>query len=151
MTDPDLYRPFVPRRARRVAYGVAVAQLVVITGLALGLPWFGGIDLAWYDQAQMILVALAIAVVLWRFGQVAAHPSATHLEVRNLVRTTRLTWPEIVAVHFGGGAPWVSLDLSDGESLAVMAVQRADGADSDAEAQRLATLVVLGSRTERDT
>jgi hypothetical protein len=42
------------------------------------------------------------------------------------------------------------LDLSDGDVLAVMAIQRADGARALAEARRLATLVAVGSRTPRD-
>ncbi len=150
MGHPELYRPFVPRRARRVAYGVAMFQLVVLTVIALILPGSGPVAFAWYDRAQMIGLAVTVALVLWRFGQVSARPESTHLVVHNLIRTTRLSWPQVVAVHFGDGAPWVSLDLADGESLAVMAVQRADGAAGQSEAQRLATLVALNSRTARD-
>lgn len=146
----ELYRTFVPRRARRVAYAVAGAQLVILTVIALILPGSGPVAFAWYDRAEMIVLGVAIAVVLWRFGRVSARPDRTRLEVRNLVRTTRLDWAQIVAVHFGGGGPWVMLDLTDGDSLAVMAVQRADGAAAEGEARRLATLVALHSGTERD-
>ncbi len=146
MSSPDLYRDFVPRRARQVALIVGGLQLLVLAGGALVLPSVSSITLNWYDRTQMVFFSLLILVVLWRFGQVRARPDATHLVVRNLIRTTRLTWPEIVAVNFGGGAPWVSLDLDDGETLTVMAVQRADGPAAEEEARRLATLVVLGSR-----
>jgi len=44
----------------------------------------------------------------------------------------------------------VMLDLSDGDVLAVMAIQRADGAYAQAEARRLATLVAAGTGTPRD-
>ena len=44
-------------------------------------------------------------------------------------------------MRFGSGRPWVQLDLADGDTLAVMGIQRADGACADAEARRLATLV----------
>jgi hypothetical protein len=45
--------------------------------------------------------------------------------------------------------PWVVLDLSDGGTLAVMAVQRADGERGMAEARRLQALVRdLGEATE---
>ena len=53
-------------------------------------------------------------------------------------------------MRLGDGDPWVMLDLSDGDVLAVMAIQRADGAYAVAEARRLATLVAAGSRTPRD-
>ena len=70
--------------------------------------------------------------------------------MRNVVYTTRLEWAQIVAVRFGGGDPWVTLDLDDGEVLAVMAIQRADGDRGRAEARRLATLVAERSATARD-
>ena len=50
----------------------------------------------------------------------------------------------------GPGRPWVQLDLSDGDTLAVMGIQRADGAFADAEARRLATLVAMHTATPRD-
>ena len=71
--------------------------------------------------------------------------------MHNLIRTTRLEWAQIVAVRLGGGNPWVSLDLDDGETLAVMGIQRADGERGQAEAKRLATLVALHSRTAQDS
>jgi hypothetical protein len=38
-------------------------------------------------------------------------------------------------------APWVTLELDDGDELAVMAVQRADGQVAREEALRLARIV----------
>jgi Bacterial PH domain len=77
---------------------------------------------------------------------VAAWPGEDGLRVRNLLTVNRLDWHEIVAVRLGGGGPWVMLDLDDGDTLAVMAVQRADGAFGQGEATRLATLVALHSQ-----
>jgi hypothetical protein len=55
-------------------------------------------------------------------------------------------------VQFGGGEPWVSLDLDDGDTLAVMAIQKADGEVSGREASRLAALVqAFGESPERDS
>jgi hypothetical protein len=61
--------------------------------------------------------------------------------VRNLVLTRTLEWAEVVGVQFGGGEPWVTLDLEDGDTVAVMAIQKADGDVSGREASRLAALV----------
>jgi hypothetical protein len=49
-------------------------------------------------------------------------------------------------VLFGGGAPWVSVDLDDTDTVAVMAIQKADGAFGQAEAARLSALVQVHSR-----
>ena len=72
--------------------------------------------------------------------------AATGLVIRNLIVTRTLEWSQIINVQFGGGAPWVSVDLDDTDTVAVMAIQRADGAAGQAEAARLSALVQVHSR-----
>jgi hypothetical protein len=144
-TTDGTWAPFRPVRGRRTAIGFAVAQAVVLVVLAVVVSGGG-----WVDRVGFVAVAAAIGWVLLRFARLRADPSRTGLVVRNLVRRSELTWEQVVAVRFGDGDPWVMLDLSDGDVLAVMAIQRADGAHAVAEARRLATLVAAGSRTARD-
>ena len=132
--------PFRPRLARVVTLSVAVVVLVLVGVLVLTMP-----GLAPLDQVGFVLFGLAVAWFCWRQASVRAVPDETGLLVRNLVVTTHVTWAQIVSVRFGQGRPWVQLDLADGETLAVMGVQRADGAFADAEARRLATLVARRS------
>ena len=139
------WAPFRPVRGRRTALGFAIAQAVVLVVLAAVLPGAG-----WFDRIGFVAVAAAIGWGLLRFALLRADPSPRGLVVQNLVRREDLRWEQIVAVRFGDGDPWVMLDLSDGDVLAVMAIQRADGRYALAEARRLATLVAAGSRTERD-
>ena len=57
-------------------------------------------------------------------------------------------WREVTDVRFGGGEPWVTIELDDTDTLAVMAIQKADGAFGRTEASRLAALVqALGPTT----
>jgi hypothetical protein len=91
-----------------------------------------------------------IAWFCWREASVRADVDEQGIVVRNLMLTRRLDWPEIVSVRFGSGRPWVQLDLADGDVLAVMGVQQADGDLARAEAGRLAALVAIHSRTSRD-
>jgi hypothetical protein len=128
-----------------VALGFAVAQAVVLLALAVVLPGAG-----WFDRIGFAVVAAGVGWVLARFGLLRADPGPEGLVVQNLIRREDLRWEQIVSVRFGDGDPWVMLDLSDGDVLAVMAIQRADGARALAEARRLATLVAAGSRTPRD-
>ncbi len=142
----ELYRPFRSRRGRIVAAVIGVAQFGMLLWLAIWLPE----PYTNLDKGELVVIGLAVGAMLWRLGEVRALPSASGLVVHNLIRTTSLEWAQIVAVRLGGGNPWVMLDLADGDTLAVMAIQRADGAVGEAEAKRLATLVALGSRTSRD-
>ncbi|WP_298457684.1 PH domain-containing protein [uncultured Cellulomonas sp.] len=158
MTTPDgtperprpdrarLYAPFRPRMARVVSATLAALVVVGTVALVLTLPdWFG---LA--SSIGLLALGLAIAWFCWRQASVRADVDERGVVVRNLVITRRLEWAQVVSVRFGGGRPWVQLDLSDGDVLAVMAVQQADGAFAEAEAGRLAALVAIHTRTAQD-
>jgi len=141
VTDED-FRPFRSRRGRLVASVMAVLSLVVFGSVAVLLPTNAGLT-TWQpaDRALVAGIGVVIALVCWRYATIRAVPSLDGLLVRNLVVTRTITWPQVIDVEFGGGAPWVTLELDDTDTLAVMAIQRADGESAMAEAQRLAGLV----------
>jgi hypothetical protein len=141
-----LYAPFRPRAARVVSLAFGVAVAVGTAALLLALPGF-------FTPLDMVGVGLfggGIAWFCWREASVRADVDDRGIVVRNLMLTRRLEWAQIVSVRFGSGRPWVQLDLADGDVLAVMGVQQADGARAQAEAGRLAALVAIHSRTPRD-
>jgi hypothetical protein len=145
--QPDPYAVFRPRRGRRVGLTMAVLSLVIFTVGALSLPRVDPLVGGWgpIDRLMLIAVGVAVAAFLWRFASIRAVPSTRGLVIRNLVTTRALEWAQIVSVQFGGGAPWVSVDLDDTDSVAVMAIQKADGAFGRAEAARLSALVQVHS------
>lgn len=153
--DPprDPYAVFAPRRARRVIYPLAAACAVLFGGVAVLLPPAPGAAWQVTDRFGIALFGLAGAALLLRLVAVRAWPDAHGLRVRNLVVTRRLEWAQIVAVRFGGlgGEAWAVLDLDDGQTLSVMAIQRADGEYGRSEAARLAALVDRHTRTGRDS
>lgn len=143
MSTKDPYAVFRPRRGAVVAWGCALAVLVVFGGLAVLAP--GGWSLA--DRLLLAAFAVLVAAGLGRFGMVRATPTQEGLRVVNLVHSRQLEWAEILRVNtFGGGNPWVVLELADTEELSVMGIQRADGDFGRAEAARLAALVEHHSR-----
>jgi hypothetical protein len=148
--DGGPFRPFRPRAARLVCLPLAAASFVLLVGLAVALPWLTGAALGWGDRAGFALLGVGIAWFLLREAGVRADPDPDGVTVRNLLRTRRLAWAEVVSVRFGPDRPWVQLDLADGGTWPVMAVQRADGARAVAEARRLATLAARLAETERD-
>ena len=141
----ELTAPFRPRFARVVTIALAVLVLASTVAIMLAMS-----VLSTGDRVGFALVGGLIVWFLLAAGTVAARVDDDGLTVRNLVFTRRLEWAEIVSVRFGSGRPWVQLDLSDGDTLAVMGIQRADGAFADAEARRLATLVAMHTATPRD-
>lgn len=145
-----LYATFRPRRARWVAYPLAAMLIVLLVVVALLLPSGESSPYRWWDRVSIGGVGVLLALGLHRLASVRAVPARDGLVVRNVFLTRRLEWAEVVGVRFGGGNPWVLLDLSDGDTLAVMGVQRADGDFAVAESRRLATLVAHHTRTSRN-
>ncbi|MFM6848018.1 MAG: PH domain-containing protein [Terrabacter sp.] len=146
---PDPLAPFRPRRGRAVALVIAWASLAVFGAIAVVMP--AQADGRWGlgDRLMFFGLGVAVAFVAWRYASIVAVPSREGIVVRNLVLTRTLEWAEVVRVQFGGGEPWVSLDLEDGDTVAVMAIQKADGDVSGKEASRLAALVqAFGETTE---
>jgi hypothetical protein len=141
-----LYAPFRPRMARTVSLVLAVVLTVGAVALVASLwDYFGTLN-----GVGVLALGLAMAWFCWREASVRADVDERGITVRNLMLTRRLEWAQVVAVRFGQGRPWVQLDLSDGDVLAVMGVQQSDGARATAEAGRLAALVAIHTRTSRD-
>ncbi len=136
-TEPDA--PFRPRRGRVLPLVMATVAVVVCTVVAIGMGASG----AWRvgDQLALVGLGLALAAFLGRYASIRAVPDEAGLTVRNLMLTRTVTWDEVIEVRFPDGAPWVSLELDDGDELAVMAIQRADGPAARDEAMRLARIV----------
>jgi hypothetical protein len=124
-----------------VALVVAWLSLVVFGVIAVVMP--AQVDGRWglADRLMFFALGVALALIAWRYASIVAVPSRAGIVVRNLVLTRTLTWPEVVGIQFGGGEPWVTLDLDDGDSVAVMAIQKADGPVAGREASRLAALI----------
>ena len=152
MSGPDLYAPFRPRRGRAVAMTMATLSVVIFTGFALlaPTPAEGG-SFAVGDRIMMVALGLTIAAFLWRYTAIRAVPDEQGIDIRNLLLSRRVEWEEVEAVRFHGGAAWPVLALHDGDEVAVMAVQKADGGSSSTDATRLASLVGLArERPSRD-
>lgn len=144
----DHFRTFRGRFGTPTAYGIALLFAGGCTFVALAASGPGA-DAA--NRIAIIVFGLLGALVAWRFGAVRAVPDPSGLTVVNYVTSRRLAWPEIVTVRFGPNDPWVHLDLADGDVLAVMGIQRADGEHGMAEARRLVALIAeLGEAAEPD-
>lgn len=133
-----MYRSFRPRATVIVAIIVSVL-LVVWELFLLWLIFLREGDLP-FNAGMWALIVMIGIVLIYRHGTVRADVDENGIYIRNLVRNRRLQWAQVVTVRLGE-YPWVQLDLSDGNTIAVMAIQRADGRRGREEATRLATLV----------
>lgn len=134
----DPYAVFRPRWGTRVPTVMAVVVLVAFAAAAITMP-----SASWLVTDRLFLFALGAATswFLSRFARIEARPSEKGLVVRNLFLTRQLEWSQVLRLQFGGGAPWASIDTTDAETIAVMAIQKADGERAQRQAARLAALI----------
>jgi len=148
--DAVAFAVFRPRRGRVVAGVFAVVSVLLFGVIAVMLP---GPDQGgpWgpLDRVFFLGVGLAIAALLWRYATIRAVPTREALTVRNLFTSRTVPWQAVVDLRFGGGDPWVTIELDDTDTVAVMAIQKADGPFGRAEAGRLAALVQALGPSER--
>lgn len=125
-----------------MALVAAALSVAIFVAIAVYLP--GPADAGNWQVGDRLFFAglgVAMAALLWRYASIRATPTREALTVRNLFTTRVVSWRSIVDVRFAGGDPWVSLELEDTDVLALMAIQKADGAFAGAEARRLVALV----------
>jgi hypothetical protein len=131
---PVTWRPLGPR-----VMGIAVgAGLVVICVFA----WFT-FDAETQEKFNIFQRLTLAALGLMAFtglhaltrSRVEAHRD--RLVVVNGYRRREYAWAQIVGVHLPPGAPWVTLDLADGETAAAMGIQGSDGARAQRDAREL--------------
>ncbi|HEY6737220.1 MAG TPA: PH domain-containing protein [Actinopolymorphaceae bacterium] len=132
-----------------ITVAVAVGAGLLVAALAM---WFGlpAEERALFSGVQVVTLLLFLGALLgglYGIGRTRLTADTEGLTVVNAFRTHRLVWPQVVRVNFGAGDPWVVLDLDDGTTVSVMALQSADGERARRSARALAALVDQQSRS----
>jgi hypothetical protein len=78
------------------------------------------------DQVAMIGLGVLAAAGILMFTRPRVEADGAGVRVRNIVGSYELPWDLVREVRFSRGAPWASLELTDDDVVAVMAVQAAD-------------------------
>jgi hypothetical protein len=137
---------FRPVRARVVVYVVALAVLVTLVALAVSLPSGGPHPWGLGSRLGVVAVGVAFVLVLLRLAVVRVEASDAGVLVVNVVGRRRLEWAEVVGVRLLRDDPWMLLDLSDGQALAAMGVQKSEGERAQRQARDFARLVTEHTR-----
>jgi hypothetical protein len=121
---PHTWRPFGVRVAV-IGFGL---MLVVVCAAA----WFGFDEsvrdrFTFLQRLTLGVMGAGFATCGWALGRARVTAEMEALVVVNGFRTRQLEWEEVLAIHLPAGAPWATLDLADGTTIAAMAFQGSDG------------------------
>lgn len=145
-----LPRTFRPVGARMVSAVAGLALIFMVALLWSQLPARVRADFNWLERGTLMVTFLLMLVGLHAIFRTRARADTAGLVVVNGYRRHRYDWAQIVAVSLTPHRPWAVLDLSDGSTVSVMAVQTADGARATRLTRDLATLISRQSTPERD-
>ena len=135
---PHTWRPLGVRLA---GGGLGAMLLVVIVAAWIAFPQEVRDSFTIFQRGTLVFLGL-LAFSAW-FALVRSRAVATDqgLTVVNGYKRHELEWAEVVAVHLPAGAPWAILDLADGTTCPVMAIQGSDGARAKAAVRQLRALL----------
>lgn len=136
--EPFLPALFRPRAARVWAYAIGGLVVAASVVMAIALP---AVNSHWTDRLGFILFGLAVFWFCHRQASVKIRATEAGVAVRNLFSTQTFEWPELFAVRFHVGDPWAHMDLANGDTVSLMALQRADREYGVAQAKALNTLI----------
>lgn len=134
---------FRPHWTRIITLTLAPLAVLAFAALSIGLSVIRWSSWHAWDIVWMNAIGLIIAAVLVKLGSVRATVSSTGLTVHNLGRTQFVEWAQIVSLSYHPRTPeqYALLDLSDGTTLRVKAIQAADGRRAILACERLRRLI----------
>jgi len=124
--------PALPRTWRPL--GVRLAALVFGGGLLVicAMAWIGFDDeiqerFTPAQKGTLIVMGLLVVLVLWGLSRSRVTAAGDRIVVVNGYRRRDFARAQVVTVTLPRGAPWATLDLHDGTSVAAMGIQGSDG------------------------
>lgn len=119
----------VPRKLRMVCAAAAtvIVAVMVVVGLLLKSSSTGVVSFHTSDQVAMIVLGLVLGAGVLALGRPRVDADADGIRVRNIVGTYALPWDMVRGLRFDPSAQWASLELANGDELAVLALQVGDG------------------------
>lgn len=121
---PHTWRPF----GARVAVIFFGAMLIVICAFA----WFGfdpeiRAKFTLFQRSTIVFIGLLYAIAGYALARSRVVASASGVVVVNGYKRRDYEWAEIISIHLPPGAPWATIDLADGTTASLLAIQGSDG------------------------
>jgi len=138
---PHTWRPFGVRMAG-IVFGSALA--VVCVAAWISFPASVKADFTVLQRITTVFLILLFGAAEYGVMRSRAVATEAGLLVVNGYRQHRFEWAQVVAIHMPPGAPWAVLDLDDGETCSVMAIQGSDGARAKKAVRELRALLPSG-------
>ena len=121
---PHTWRPF----GVRIAVGVLGGLLLAVVAFV----WIAFDDatraqFTVLERITLVLIGLMLFAAYYALMRCKVSASEEGLTIVNGYRRRTYEWSQVIQVSLRRGAPWGTLDLSDGTTVSIMGVQGSDG------------------------
>ena len=139
---PQTWRPFGAR--------IAVIGLGSMFFVLCAFAWFGfdpeiRAKFTLFQRSTLVFIGLLYAVVGYALARSRVVASEQGLLVVNGYKRRDYEWPEVLGVHLPPGAPWATIDLADGTTASLLAIQGSDGEGARSAVKALRALITRAS------
>ena len=144
---PHTWRPFGARIA-----GTVLGGMLLVLATTVWIAWGADVRDRFTVFQRSTLVFLGLLAFACWYALVRSRVTAAEhgVTVVNGYRRREFEWSQVVSINLRRGAPWAGLDLSDGTSISMVAIQGSDGDRAIRAVRELRRLVAEHSRTERN-
>ena len=135
---PVTFRPLGPRI---VGIGLGVGLLVVFSAAWISFGPDVRARFTFFQRSTLVFLGALGFGAIFALVRSRVDGERGRLVVVNGFRRRELAWEQVVSVRMPPGAPWATLDLSDGTTLAAMGIQGSDGARAQQAVRQLRAIV----------
>ena len=149
-TDDVRARTWRPFGARLMATVLGAMLLVLV--LVVWLTWSDHVRAAFTFGQRATLFLLGLGAFACWFAIMRSRVTADEngMTVVNGYRRRAFEWSQVVAINLRRGAPWAGVDLSDGTSVSLFAIQGSDGQRAIRAVRELRALVEKHTPSDHD-
>ena len=137
-TLPHTWRPYGARIAGTVLGGLL---LVLCVGVWIAFGADVRSRFTFFQVATLVFLGLLAFSVWFALMRSRVTAAAEGVTVVNGYKRRDYEWAEVLGISLRRGAPWASLDVSDGTSISVMAIQGSDGERARTAVRELRELI----------
>lgn len=135
---PHTWRPL----GARIAVIFFGAMLVLVCAFA----WFGfdpeiRAKFTFFQRATIVFIGLLYVAAGYAIARSRVVASEAGVRVVNGYKQRDFEWAEIISIHLPAGAPWATIDLADGTTASMLAIQGSDGDRARAAVRTLRALI----------
>lgn len=146
---PVLIRPQLTRIVAWVAAAIFLLTSVWLAAALRGSLTGGPEMVGPADRVAMVGLGVIAALGVLVFTRPRVEADADGIRVRNLLGGYQLGWEQVRAVRFDRDSSWATLELHDGDVLAVLAVQAVDAGRAVAAIRALRKLQAAHRETDQ--